>query len=172
MTRTADRPTARTMDGLPTSSINAFPERDRNRVTACSRQGPKDGSRTAAFCIRGSWNSTSQSSVDGAQHVNGEDKNVMFRSTVMMAVFASLLAIAPAAKAQYGGYGGGPGPGPSPGYGGPGYGDGHAAHCARMRDRLHEVRYRMQYADPWQRERMATRADELRDRLRSECWGR
>jgi len=98
----------------------------------------------------------------------------MFRSTVMMAVFASLLAIAPAAKAQYGGYGGGPGagPGPGPGYGGPGYGDNHAAHCARMRDRLHEVRYRMQYADPWQRERMATRADELRDRLRSECWGR
>ena len=94
----------------------------------------------------------------------------MFRSSVMIAVCAGLLAIGPAAKAQYGGYGGGPGPGP--GYGGPGYGDGHAAHCARMRDRLHEVRYRMQYADPWERQRMASRADELRDRLRSECWGR
>jgi hypothetical protein len=100
----------------------------------------------------------------------------MFRSSVMMVVCATLLAIGPAAKAQYGGYGAGPGPGPAPapapGYGGPGYGDGHAAHCARMRDRLHEVRYRMQYADPWQRERLVSRADELRDRLRSECWGR
>jgi hypothetical protein len=94
----------------------------------------------------------------------------MFRSSVMMAVCATLLAIGPAAKAQYGGYGGGPGPGPV--YGGPGHGDGHAAHCARLRDRLHEVRYRMQYADPWKRERLASRADELRDRLRSECWGR
>ena len=56
----------------------------------------------------------------------------MFRSSVMMAVCAGLLAIAPAAKAQYGGYGGGPGagPGPGPGYGGPGYGDGHAAQGA------------------------------------------
>jgi hypothetical protein len=101
----------------------------------------------------------------------------MFRSSLMMAVCAGLLAIGPAAKAQYGGYGGGPGPGyggpgPGPGYGGPGYGDDHAAHCARLRDRLHEVRYRMQYANPWDRERMAARADELRDRLRSQCWGR
>jgi hypothetical protein len=100
----------------------------------------------------------------------------MFHLSVMMAVFVGLLAIGHAAKAQYGGYGGGPGPGyggPAPGPGGGlGYGDNHAAHCARMRDRLHEVRYRMQYADPWERERIATRADELRDRLRSECWGR
>ena len=90
----------------------------------------------------------------------------MFRSSLMMAVCAGLLALGPAAKAQYGGYGRGPG------YGGPGYGDGHAAHCERLRDRLHEVRYRMQYASPWDRERLAARADELRDRLRSECWGR
>ena len=100
----------------------------------------------------------------------------MFRSSLLMAVCAGFLAIGPAAKAQYGGYGASPGygggGGPAPGYGVPGYGGGHAAHCERMRDRLHEVRYRMQYANPWDRERLAARADELRDRLRSECWGR
>jgi hypothetical protein len=101
----------------------------------------------------------------------------MFRAGLMVAVYAALLAVGPVAKAQYGGYGGG-GPGyGGPGYGGPGYGgpgDGHdqAGHCARMRERLHEIRYRMQYADPWERQRMAARADELRDRMRSECWGR
>ena len=74
-------------------------------------------------------------------------KDIMFRSSLMMAVCASLLAIGPAAKAQYGGYAGGPGygggTGPAPGYGGPGYGGGgHAARCERLRDRLHDVRYR------------------------------
>ena len=94
----------------------------------------------------------------------------MFRSSLMMAVCAGLLVIGPAAKAQYGGYGPGPGPGygHSPGYGGPG--DDHAAHCAHMRDRLHEIQDHIRYANPWERERMATRADELRGRLRSECW--
>ena len=91
----------------------------------------------------------------------------MFRARLVIAMCASLLTFVPLAKAQYGGYGRG-----GPGYGGPGYGDDHAAHCARMRDRLHEIRYRMQYADPWERERMAARADDLRDRLRAECWGR
>ena len=91
----------------------------------------------------------------------------MFRAGLMVAVYAALLAVGPVAKAQYGGYGGG-----GPGYGGPGYGYDQAGHCARMRDRLHETRYRMQYADPWERQRMAARADELRDRMRSECWGR
>jgi hypothetical protein len=41
-----------------------------------------------------------------------------------------------------------------------------------MQDRLHEIRYRMQSVDPWERERMAARAEELRDRLRAECWRR
>jgi hypothetical protein len=39
-----------------------------------------------------------------------------------------------------------------------------------MQDRMHEIRYRMQYADPYERERMAARAEEIRDRLRAECW--
>src|SRR5437764_3462367 len=58
--------------------------------------------------------------------------------------------------------------------GGPGYGqewEGRREHCARMRERLHEIRYRMQYASPWERDRMGTRFHEIRERLRHECWG-
>jgi hypothetical protein len=91
---------------------------------------------------------------------------MMFRAGLMTAACAGLLMLSPAAEAQYGGYYGGGGPGP--GYGGPGYD--HAAHCARMRDRMHEIRDRMQYANPWERERMAAKAEDLRDRLRAECW--
>jgi hypothetical protein len=40
-----------------------------------------------------------------------------------------------------------------------------------MQDRMHEIRYRMEYAAPWERERMAAHAENLRDRLRAECWG-
>ena len=101
---------------------------------------------------------------------------MMFRAGLMTALCAGLLILSSAAEAQYGGYygGGGPGgaPSPGPGYGGSGYGDDHAAHCARMQDRMHEIRYRMQYADPYGRERMAARAEDLRDRLRAECWRR
>lgn len=82
------------------------------------------------------------------------------RLGLAIAVCAGLLMLGPTAQAQYGG----------PGYGGPGYDQG--AHCERMRDRLHEIRYRMQYVQPWERERLEARAYELRERLRSECWGR
>ena len=64
-----------------------------------------------------------------------------------------------------------PGPG---GPGGPGYGQdwqGRAEHCGRMRDRLHQIRYRMQYAPPWEQDRLGTRMYEIRERLRHECWG-
>jgi len=91
---------------------------------------------------------------------------MIFRVGLMTAACAGFLMLSQAAEAQYGGYSGGGGPG----YGGPGYGDDHAAHCARMQERLHEVRYRMQYAAPYERERMAARAEDLRDRLRAECW--
>jgi len=108
------------------------------------------------------------------RRISLQGKNMMFRAGLLTAACAGLLILSPAAEAQYGGYygGGGPAPGPAPGYGGPGYGDDHAAHCARMQDRLHEIRYRMQYAPPGERERMAARAEDLRDRLRAECWRR
>src|SRR5438105_14982414 len=64
-----------------------------------------------------------------------------------------------------------PGPG---GPGGPGYGQdwqGRAEHCGRMRERLQQIRYRMQYAPPWERDRLGTRLYEIRERLRHACWG-
>lgn len=111
---------------------------------------------------------------------------MMFRVGLLIAACAGLLILSPAAEAQYGGYYGGgdpgpalvpgpaPAPAPAPGleYGDPGYGYDPAAHCARMQDRMHEIRYRMEYADPWERERMAAHAEDLRDRLRAECWHR
>ena len=96
----------------------------------------------------------------------------MLRAGLITAACAGLLVLSSAAEAQNGGYYGGGGPGPGPGYGGPGYGDDRAAHCARMQDRMHEIRYRMQYADPYERQRMAARAEELRDRLHAERWRR
>jgi hypothetical protein len=111
-------------------------------------------------------------------------RDMMFRVGLLIAACAGLLILSPAAEAQYGGYygggdpgpalvpGPGPGPGPGPEYGDPGYGYDPAAHCARMQDRMHEIRYRMEYADPWERERMAAHAEDLRDRLRAECWHR
>jgi hypothetical protein len=57
---------------------------------------------------------------------------------------------------------------------GPGYSQdwaGRREHCERLRDRLHEIRYRMQYAQPWERDRMEGRFHEIRERLRHECWG-
>jgi hypothetical protein len=64
-----------------------------------------------------------------------------------------------------------------PGYGvpvGPGYGqewDGRREHCLRLRDRLREVRYRMERGPYWERDRLEGRFHELRERLRHECWG-
>ncbi len=58
--------------------------------------------------------------------------------------------------------------------GGPGYGqewEGRREHCMRMRDRLREIRYRMDSAPPWERDRLGTRLYEIRERLRHECWG-
>jgi hypothetical protein len=40
-----------------------------------------------------------------------------------------------------------------------------------MGERLHEIRYRLQYADPWERERLGSRFYEIRERLRQECSG-
>jgi len=72
----------------------------------------------------------------------------------------------------------GPGSAPyyggAPGYGAPGYGrewDGRRKHCARMRERLREIRYRMENASPWDQDRLGTRFHEIRERLRHECWG-
>jgi hypothetical protein len=56
----------------------------------------------------------------------------------------------------------------------PGYGrewEGRREHCDRMRERLREIRYRMQTAQPWEQDRLGTRLYELRERLRRECWG-
>src|ERR1700730_16704271 len=63
-----------------------------------------------------------------------------------------------------------------PGYGlrGAGYGqewEGRREHCMRMRERLREIRYRMESAPPWERDRLGTRLYEIRERLRHECWG-
>jgi len=58
--------------------------------------------------------------------------------------------------------------------GGPGYGQewqGRREHCERMRERLHQIRYRMQFAPPWERDQIGTRFQEIRERLRHECWG-
>jgi len=57
----------------------------------------------------------------------------------------------------------------------PGYGEGwdeRRRHCWRMRERLREIRDRIYYAAPWERERLESRIYEIRDRLRQECWGR
>ena len=57
---------------------------------------------------------------------------------------------------------------------GPGYSQdwqGRREHCFRMRERLREIRYRMDSAPPWERDRMRGRMSELRERLRQECWG-
>jgi hypothetical protein len=64
----------------------------------------------------------------------------------------------------------------APGYGlrGSGYGqewEGRREHCMRMRERLREIRYRMESAPPWERDRLGTRLYEIRERLRHECWG-
>ena len=58
--------------------------------------------------------------------------------------------------------------------GGRGYGqewEGRREHCMRMRDRLREIRYRMESAPPWERDRLGTRLYEIREWLRHECWG-
>jgi hypothetical protein len=44
-------------------------------------------------------------------------------------------------------------------------------HCWRLRNRAREIRDRMYYAPPWERERMEHRLWEIRDRARGECWG-
>src|SRR6266550_2657431 len=66
--------------------------------------------------------------------------------------------------------------GDRPGYGqgGRGYGqewEGRREHCMRMRERWREIRYRMESAPPWERDRLGTRLYEIRERLRHECWG-
>ena len=58
---------------------------------------------------------------------------------------------------------------PQPYYAGaPGYG---REHCWGMRERLREIRYRMDAAPPWERDRLGARFFEIRERLRNECWG-
>ncbi|SRR5712691_3170955 len=55
-----------------------------------------------------------------------------------------------------------------------GYGQewqGRREHCERMRERLREIRYRMQFAPPWERDQMGARFHGIRERLRHECWG-
>jgi hypothetical protein len=57
---------------------------------------------------------------------------------------------------------------------GPGYSQdwqGRREHCFRMRERLRGIRYRMESAPPWERDRLRGRMYELRERLRQECWG-
>ncbi|MBV9555278.1 MAG: hypothetical protein JO032_21060 [Alphaproteobacteria bacterium] len=44
-------------------------------------------------------------------------------------------------------------------------------HCERLRERMHELRDRIPYAPPWERDRMQGRLFDLRERLRAECWG-
>ena len=76
-------------------------------------------------------------------------------------------------EVQWPGPQGGPGYSPGP-QGGPGYGQewqGRREHCERMRERLHEIRYRMQYAPPWERDQIGARFYQIRERLRHECWG-
>ena len=48
---------------------------------------------------------------------------------------------------------------------------GRREHCGRMIERFHEIRDRIGYAPPWQRDELEHRAFELRQRLRYECWG-
>src|SRR5260370_25755957 len=51
----------------------------------------------------------------------------------------------------------------------PGYGqelEGRREHCWRLRERLRGIHYRMQFAPPWERDRMGTRIYEIRERLR------
>ncbi len=62
-----------------------------------------------------------------------------------------------------------PGPQGSPGYGQEW--EGRREHCGRMRERLHEIRYRMQFAPPWERDQIGARFYQIRERLRHECWG-
>ena len=76
------------------------------------------------------------------------------------AVCAGIVAFSPLANAQW----------PGPGYAQDWYG--RREHCDRLRGRMHELRDRMQYAPPWERERIGPRLYEIRERLRSECWGR
>ena len=61
------------------------------------------------------------------------------------------------------------GPGAAPGYGQEW--EGRREHCGRMRERLREIRYRMESAPPWEQDRLGTRLHEIRERLRHECWG-
>jgi len=67
------------------------------------------------------------------------------------------------------------GPAPQPYYGGaPRYGqewEGRREHCVRLRYRLREIRYRMESAPPWEQDRLGSRLEETRERLRNECWG-
>ena len=97
----------------------------------------------------------------------------MLRLGLPVAICAGLLVLSPAARstqanpyvveAQW--------PGSQ---GGPGYGqewEGRREHCGRMRERLREIRYRMENAPPWERDRLGTRLYEIRERLRHECWG-
>jgi hypothetical protein len=60
-----------------------------------------------------------------------------------------------------------------PYYGGtPSYGqewEGRRDRCGRMRERLREIRYRMETAPPWEQDRLGARFQEIRERLRMEC---
>lgn len=64
-----------------------------------------------------------------------------------------------------------------PGYGeppGPGYGregDGRREHCWHLRERLREIRYRIEAAPYWERDRLGYRMHEVREQLRQECRG-
>ena len=97
----------------------------------------------------------------------------MLRIGLAATVCAGLLALSSSAQSAQ--------PNPNvieaqwPGWqGGPGYAqdwEGRREHCLRMRERLREIRYRMDSAPPWERDRLGTRFYEIRERLRNECWG-
>ena len=64
-------------------------------------------------------------------------------------------------EAQWPGWSGGPGR--------PEWAD-RREDCERLRHAMHEIGERMQFAPPWERERMGFRLHEVRERLRHECW--
>jgi hypothetical protein len=57
--------------------------------------------------------------------------------------------------------------------GGPGWGQDQERreHCWRLRNRAREIRDRMYYAPPWERQRMERHLWDIRERARAECWG-
>src|SRR5260370_33384670 len=49
---------------------------------------------------------------------------------------------------------------------------GRREHCWRLRNRAREIRDRMYYAPPWERQRMERHLWDIQERARAEAWGR